>query len=68
MLLLDQDTVLDRGMLDAMIGIRTAYPAADRLAVIGAGFRDVNKNPGRRARRARRKRGKKSSRSLLPGR
>jgi rhamnosyltransferase len=43
-LLLDQDTVVDPGMLNAMIGIRAAYPAADRLAVIGAGFRDVNKD------------------------
>jgi rhamnosyltransferase len=43
-LLLDQDTVVDPGMLNAMIGIRAAYPAADRLAVIGAGFRDANKD------------------------
>jgi rhamnosyltransferase len=45
-LLLDQDSVIDAGMLNAMIEIRAAYPAADRLAVIGAGFRDVNKNAG----------------------
>jgi rhamnosyltransferase len=45
-LLLDQDTVVDPGMLTAMIGLRAAYPAADRLAVIGAGFRDVNRNTG----------------------
>jgi rhamnosyltransferase len=45
-LLLDQDTVVDPGMLNAMIGIRAAYPAAQRLAVIGAGFRDVNKDAG----------------------
>jgi rhamnosyltransferase len=43
-LLLDQDTVVDPGMLNAMIAIRAAYPLAERLAVIGAGFRDVNKN------------------------
>jgi rhamnosyltransferase len=43
-LLLDQDTVVDPGMLNAMIGIRAAYPAPDRLAVIGAGFRDFNKD------------------------
>jgi rhamnosyltransferase len=41
-LLLDQDTVVDPGMLNTMIGIRAAYPAAERLAVIGAGFRDVD--------------------------
>jgi rhamnosyltransferase len=45
-LLLDQDTVVDSGMLNTMIGIRAAHPAADRLAVIGAGFRDVNTNTG----------------------
>jgi rhamnosyltransferase len=45
-LLLDQDTVVDPGMLHAMIGIRAAYPAPERLAVIGAGFRDVNKDAG----------------------
>ena len=45
-LLLDQDTVVDSGMLNAMIGIRAAYPAPDRLAVVGAGFRDVNMNTG----------------------
>lgn len=43
-LLLDQDTVVDPGMLDFMIAVRAGYPAADRLAVIGAGFRDVNRN------------------------
>lgn len=42
-LLLDQDSVLDEGMLAAMIALRAAYPAAERLAVMGAGFRDVNK-------------------------
>lgn len=45
-LLLDQDSVIDAGMLNAMIEIRGAYPAADRLAVIGAGFRDINKDTG----------------------
>ena len=45
-LLLDQDSVIDAGILNAMIGIRAAYPAADRLAVIGAGFRDVNTSAG----------------------
>ena len=48
-LLLDQDTVVDPGMLNAMIGLRAAYPAADRLAVIGAGFRDVNTGETRTA-------------------
>jgi rhamnosyltransferase len=43
-LLLDQDTLVDPGMLRTMIAIRAAYPATDRLAVIGAGFRDINKD------------------------
>jgi rhamnosyltransferase len=44
-LLLDQDSVLDDGMVAAMIAVRASYPVRDRLAVIGAGFRDVNKDP-----------------------
>jgi rhamnosyltransferase len=43
-LLLDQDSVVDEGMVMAMIAVRDAYPAVERLAVIGAGFRDINKS------------------------
>jgi rhamnosyltransferase len=42
-LLLDQDTVLDTGMVDALIRTHVSFPEPARLAVLGAGFRDVHK-------------------------
>jgi rhamnosyltransferase len=43
-LLLDQDSLVDQGMVAAMLEVRAAYPASSRVAVLGAGFRDVNKD------------------------
>jgi len=43
-LLLDQDSIVDEGMMAALIAVRAAYPTPDRLGVIGAGFRDINKS------------------------
>ena len=37
-LLLDQDSDLDDGMLASLIEVRAAYPEPARVAVIGAGF------------------------------
>jgi rhamnosyltransferase len=37
-LLLDQDTDLNDGMLTSLIAVRAAYPEPARVAVIGAGF------------------------------
>lgn len=37
-LLLDQDSSVDPGMLGALIAIRAAFPEPARLAVLGAGF------------------------------
>jgi rhamnosyltransferase len=41
-LLLDQDSVLDAGMVDTMIGAHASVPEPSRLAVLGAAFRDVH--------------------------
>jgi len=45
-LLLDQDSVLDTSMVDELIAAHASFPEPARLAVLGAGFRDVNKPPG----------------------
>lgn len=42
-LLLDQDSVPDAGMVDALIGAHASVTEPARLAVLGAGFRDVHK-------------------------
>jgi rhamnosyltransferase len=41
-LLLDQDSCVDDGMVQDLIAVRAAFPDRDQLAVIGSGFRDVN--------------------------
>jgi rhamnosyltransferase len=41
-LLLDQDSSIDSDMLQTLIAVRAAFPDAGRLAVVGAGFRDIN--------------------------
>jgi rhamnosyltransferase len=42
-LLLDQDSVLDAGMVDELIAVHASFPEPARLAALGAGFRDVHK-------------------------
>ncbi len=42
-LLLDQDTCVDDGMVRDLFAARAAFPDKEQLAVIGAGFTDVNK-------------------------
>lgn len=44
-LLFDQDSVVDPGMVDELISAHASFPEPARLAVLGAGFRDVHK-PG----------------------
>ncbi len=44
-LLLDQDTSVDEDMVQWLIAVYAAFPDKDRLAVIGSGFRDVNRQP-----------------------
>jgi rhamnosyltransferase len=41
-LLLDQDSVVDDDMVRTLCAIHASYPERERLAVIGAGFRDGN--------------------------
>jgi rhamnosyltransferase len=41
-LLLDQDSVLDAGMVEELIAAHASFPEPARLAVLGAGFRDVH--------------------------
>jgi rhamnosyltransferase len=48
-LLLDQDSVPDAGMVESLIGTVASFPEPGRLAVIGAGFRDVHQPEVRRA-------------------
>jgi rhamnosyltransferase len=43
LLLLDQDSVLDAGMVEELIAAHASFPEPARLAVLGAGFRDVHK-------------------------
>jgi rhamnosyltransferase len=47
MLLLDQDSSVDEGMVQELLAVRQAYPDKEKIAVIGSGFRDVNKEAGR---------------------
>jgi rhamnosyltransferase len=42
-LLLDQDSVLDEGMVERLIAVHREIPDPARLAVLGAGFRDIHK-------------------------
>ncbi len=42
-LLLDQDSYIDDDMVQTLFAVRAAFPDRDRLAVVGAGFRDINK-------------------------
>lgn len=41
-LLLDQDSCVDSDMVQTLFDVEAAYPKRDRLAVIGAGFTDIN--------------------------
>ena len=41
-LLLDQDSVVDDDMVATLLAVHTGFPDRDRLAVVGAGFRDVS--------------------------
>jgi rhamnosyltransferase len=50
---LDQDSVLDAGMVDELIAAHASFPEPARLAVLGSGFRDIHKpetDPGPLAR------------------
>ncbi len=42
-LLFDQDSVIDAGMVEELIAAQASFPDPARLAVLGAGFRDVHK-------------------------
>jgi rhamnosyltransferase len=42
-LLLDQDSCANEDMVQELLAARNAYPNHEKLAVIGSGFRDVNK-------------------------
>jgi rhamnosyltransferase len=42
-LLLDQDSEVDANMVQALFAVYAAHPLRDQLAVIGAGFSDVNR-------------------------
>ena len=41
-LLLDQDSCIDDDMVQTLLAVHESFPDRDRLAVVGAGFRDVN--------------------------
>lgn len=41
-LLLDQDSSVDDDMVRVLLAVHAAFPDRDRLAVVGAGFRDVS--------------------------
>ena len=41
-LALDQDSVLDPGMVEELIAAHASFPEPARLAVLGAGFRDIH--------------------------
>lgn len=43
-LLLDQDTVADADMVEQLRAAWRAYPDQEKLAVVGAAFRDINKD------------------------
>lgn len=45
-LLLDQDSVADAGMVEELIAAHASFPEPARLAVLGAGFRDIHKPEG----------------------
>jgi rhamnosyltransferase len=45
-LLLDQDSVPDAGMVGELIAVHASFPEPARLAVLGAGFRDIHKPEG----------------------
>ena len=42
-LLLDQDSVVDAGMVDELVAVHASFPDPAHLAVLGAGFRDVHR-------------------------
>jgi rhamnosyltransferase len=42
-LLFDQDSVPDAGMVEELIAAHASFPEPARLAVLGAGFRDIHK-------------------------
>jgi rhamnosyltransferase len=42
-LLLDQDSCVEDDMVQTLLEVHAAFPNPERLAVVGAGFRDVNK-------------------------
>ncbi|MGC1386820.1 MAG: glycosyltransferase family 2 protein [Steroidobacteraceae bacterium] len=41
-LLLDQDSLVDDGMVRELLAVYASFPDKDHLAVIGSGFRDLN--------------------------
>ena len=41
-LLFDQDSVIDAGMVEELIAVHASFPDPARLAVLGAGFRDIH--------------------------
>jgi rhamnosyltransferase len=41
-LLFDQDTLIDDGMVATLLAVHAAFPQSAQLAVVGAGFTDVN--------------------------
>jgi rhamnosyltransferase len=41
-LLFDQDTLIDEDMVATLLAVHAAFPQRAQLAVVGAGFRDVN--------------------------
>jgi rhamnosyltransferase len=41
-LLFDQDTLIDDGMVATLLAVHAAFPQRAQLAVVGAGFTDVN--------------------------
>jgi rhamnosyltransferase len=43
-LLFDQDSLIDPDMVPSLIAVHAAFPDAGRLAVIGAGFRDIHRD------------------------
>jgi rhamnosyltransferase len=43
-LLLDQDSDVDEDMVRHLCAVRAVFPDRDKLAVIGSGFRDINKD------------------------
>ena len=45
-LMLDQDTVVEGGMVEHLLGVCVSHPDSEHLAAIGAGYRDPAGRPG----------------------